>query len=116
MIVNVQEKLAAEGQCRLCERPAKGKGSRTLTRHRLVPGRYGGKYTVANVVPLCNICHIEIEAEDAVARRMLRPKLWPMEVAYVLRRMPEQWFELMYPKPATMSIDRYEVEQLIRSA
>jgi hypothetical protein len=114
-INSVADKMKAEGQCRLCGRLNKGNGARELSRHRLVPGRHGGEYVVANVIPLCRRCHDDIEAQDPVVRRMLRPKLWPMEVAHVLRRMPqgEQWFELMYPKPTQPSLRMNQVEELL---
>lgn len=99
-MVNVHDKLKAEGRCRLCERPNKGEGGRQLTKHRLVPGRFGGRYEYANTVPLCNPCHIDVEAEDPVARRMLRPKLWSIEVAHVMEHMGSVWLEAMYPRPS----------------
>jgi hypothetical protein len=43
---------------------------------------------------------------------MLRPKLWPMEVAHALKRLP-QWFELMYPKPAQPSLRMNKIEELL---
>lgn len=112
-INSVAEKMKVEGQCRLCGRLDRGKGARELSRHRLVPGRHGGEYIVANVIPLCRRCHDDVEAQDPVARRMLRPKLWPMEVAHALKRLGEQWFDLMYPKPAQASLRMSQVEILL---
>ncbi len=112
-IYSVAEKMKAEGQCRLCWRKDRGSGGRELTKHRLVPGRHGGEYVIANVIPLCRRCHDDVEAEDASARKMLRPKLWPMEVAHAKKRLGEQWFELMYPKPAAMALRARQVEALL---
>ena len=111
-INNVAEKMKAEGQCRLCGRLNRGSGGRELTKHRLVPGRHGGEYLVANVIPLCRRCHDDVEAEDPSARRMLRPKLWPLEVAHAIKKMEEPWFDLMYPKPAMMSLRLRQVDEL----
>lgn len=113
--MGVVDKFKAEGQCRLCERPARGNGGRALTRHRLVPGRHGGRYVTVNCIPLCRPCHDEVEEQDPVARRMLRPKLWPVEIAYVIKTLGEQWFELMYPRPAAMGLQRYQVDELARA-
>lgn len=112
-INSVAEKLKAENQCRLCERRHKDIGPRELTRHRLVPGRHGGEYIVANVVPLCRCCHDAVEAQNADARVRLRPKLWPMEVAHVIRRMSEEWYDLAYPKPAFRAALLREADEAI---
>lgn len=112
-INSVADKMKAEAQCRLCSRLNRGSGARELTKHRLVPGRHGGEYIVANVIPLCRRCHDDVEAQDPVTRRMLRPKLWPMEVAHVLKRLGDQWFELMYPKPAQPSLSMNKIEELL---
>lgn len=112
-IYSVAEKMKAEGQCRLCWRKDRGSGGRELTKHRLVPGRHGGEYIVANVIPLCRRCHDEVEREDPLSRRMLRPKLWPMEVAHGKKKLGEEIFELMYPKPAAMSLRMRQVEALL---
>jgi len=111
-VVNVIDKLKAEGACRLCDRSSKGVGGRELTRHRLVPGRFGGRYEYANVIPLCNTCHIAVEGESPVDRRMLRPKLWPIEIAHVLEHMGEEWFEAMYPRPSGPAITFREADAL----
>lgn len=89
-------KLAAEGACRLCERSSE---LRPLTRHRLFPGRKGGRYVYKNVVPLCRPCHDAVE-RDVNARRMLRPKLWPSEIGYVIANMGHEWLDEVYPRPA----------------
>lgn len=93
---SVVAKLVAENACRLCERPA---GVRKLTKHRLVPGRLGGAYEYRNVVPLCNSCHVAVE-NDVGVRRMLRPKLWPIEVAHAISRCGKPWLDRTYPVPA----------------
>lgn len=96
-------KVVAEGRCRLCERLW---DVRPPTRHRIVPGRHGGRYVARNIVPLCRPCHDLIEA-DASARRMLRARLWPGEVSYGLRHWPTvtaagrpiNGFDWFYPPP-----------------
>lgn len=117
-INSVADKIKAEGQCRQCscsEKSSgalKGRGVRELSRHRLVPGREGGEYVMANVIPLCRKCHNEVECQNPEARRRLRPKLWPMEVAHIIKYMGEEWFELMYPKPTAVSMNLREVDAL----
>lgn len=110
-INSVADKMKAEGQCRLCSRLNRGSGARELSRHRLVPGRFGGEYIVANVIPLCRRCHDDVEAQDPVARRMLLPKLWPMEIAHAIKKINQEWFWLMYPKPAMMSVLMREADE-----
>lgn len=112
-INSVADKMKAEGQCRLCGRLNRGSGARELTKHRLVPGRFGGEYIVANVIPLCRRCHDDVEAQDPVARRMLRPKLWPLEVAHAIKKLSQEWFDLMYPKPAMPSVRMNKIEELL---
>ena len=123
-MVNVHDKMNAEGRCRLCERPsAKGRkdregfnmdpaGARQLTKHRLVPGRFGGRYEYANTVPLCVPCHRDVEAPDPVARRMLRTKLWSVEVAHILEHMGAVWLAAMYPKGAGPALHFNEADAL----
>ena len=113
-INSVADKMKAESQCRLCGRLNRGSGGRELTKHRLVPGRHGGEYIVANVIPLCRRCHDEVEAQDPLSRRMLRPKLWPMEVAHAIKKINQEWFDHMYPKPAVQSLSMNEVDRLYR--
>ena len=110
----IVDKFKAEGQCRQCERPERGVGGRQLTRHRLVPGRLGGRYVMQNVVPVCRSCHDELEEQDPLARRMLRPKLWPLEIAHVIEEVGYEWFNAMYPKPAAMEIERRKADVLAR--
>lgn len=111
-MANVDEKFKAEGACRLCERPRSGEGGRQLTRHRLVPGRFGGRYEYANTVPLCVPCHRAVEGESPVDRRMLRTKLWSVEVAHVLEHMGSVWLEAMYPKGAGPALRFQEADDL----
>lgn len=102
-------KLDAEAACRLCLRTRE---IRRLTRHRLVPGAYGGSYVADNVIPLCRPCHDLVDnrwlsAERRQARRMLRAVLWPSEIAHARRRRiwrtprhPFGWvFDVEYPRP-----------------
>lgn len=111
-MVNVHDKVKAEGRCRLCERPSKGEGGRQLTKHRLVPGRFGGRYEYANTVPLCNPCHIDVEDPSPVSRRMLRTKLWSVEVAHIMEHMGPEWLDAMYPKGAGPALTFAEADAL----
>ena len=78
----VDEKFRAEGACRLCRRAS---SVRPLTRHRVFPGRFGGRYIPINCVPLCRPCHDDVDHKHYVtrmrARKMLRASLWPSEIA-----------------------------------
>lgn len=103
------DKLRSEGQCRLCERPA---SVRKLTRHRLVPGQFGGEYVPKNVVPLCWQCHVEVESPDAFSRRLLRPKLWFEETQHAKHIMGEQWFNAMYPEHGVPTLKKHQVDKL----
>lgn len=104
-------KFRAEGRCRLCQRLG---SVRQLTRHRIVPGAFGGAYVPANVVPLCRPCHDEVDNRNLRdrlrARRMLRAVLWPVEIAHATRRTwhaaahaavpARRWnFDAAYPRP-----------------
>lgn len=109
--LDVDEKFRTEGRCRLCLRPG---SIRPLTRHRIVPGAFGGRYVPENCVPLCRLCHDLIDNRDryarATARRMLRAVLWPIEVAYATRQptffaiggsLERTWsFDSAYPRPS----------------
>lgn len=98
---SVELKLRAEGRCRLCERPA---ALRKLTKHRLVPGRNRGRYEACNVVPLCWRCHQAVES-SAEVRRLLRPLLWPVEIAHATRTpWLRERFELDYPRGAALAL------------
>lgn len=116
----VTAKLKAEGACRLCRRDAR---VRPLTRHRIVPGRYRGRYTPPNCVPLCRPCHELVDgwnrlegpmvtAERRSARRMLRAALWPVEVAYAIANWPVGQpgelltFDDLYPIPTRELVER----------
>lgn len=46
---------------RKCEQCGWGLVPEALNVHRLLPGRYGGKYTNKNVIILCPNCHAIIE-------------------------------------------------------
>ena len=98
----VDAKLRAEGRCRLCRRSSR---VRPLTRHRIVPGRLGGRYVPINCVGLCRPCHDLVDnrelAERRWARRMLRASLWPEEhaqarIQYAIRGRS---FDRAYPRP-----------------
>lgn len=77
----------------MCQRPY---SVRPMTRHRLNPGRDGGRYVARNVVPLCRPCHDLVE-EDRGARGMLRRALWPAEVAYLIGVRGRAWLDAAYP-------------------
>lgn len=90
-------KLAQEGRCRMCERPA---SVRPLTRHHLVPIRAGGTWRNQNIVPLCRPCHDLIEQPANLARlwrTMLRGRLTEGEVSHIRRVKGDNWLEHEYP-------------------
>lgn len=43
-------------ECHFCE-----ENQTTLDTHRVIPGRFGGKYTDANTVSVCPTCHRKLE-------------------------------------------------------
>ena len=113
-------KVIAEGRCRLCERPWT---IRPPTRHRIVPGRRGGRYVPPNIVPVCRPCHDLIE-DDPTVRRMLRARLWPEEVAHALRHWPTvhrngrpingfDWFYPPAPRELVLDARRYRPPQYV---
>lgn len=92
-----------EGQCRMCERKRQ---VRPLTRHHLVPMRWflgpGARFRMvrnanANIIPLCRLCHDQIEERDPIARRMLRKLLTQQEVAFAVRLRGIEWLNREYP-------------------
>ena len=110
---NVAEKLSSESQCRLCRRSAK---VRKLTKHRVVPGRlpWRGKYHFENVIPLCDPCHRSVERHEEW-RRMLRLAMWPLEVAYGMRLMGDD-FDRMYPLRGAKLQDREKLDYIREDA
>lgn len=118
-----REKVRQEGRCRMCLRPRGPDtavvwiketqqgieyktGSRTLTRHHLIPQEWFRRQLAptrairsvdANIVPLCRPCHDEVEL-DIEGRRMLRRVLGAEEVAFIVQLASENWFEARYPK------------------
>lgn len=106
-------KLAEERRCRMCLTPRRRRGVRRLTRHHIVPQRWRGwrhfdydRYLLrdadANIVPLCDRCHREVE-HDEWARRMLRKVLGAAEVAFAIQMMGRAAFDEMYPPSAAQS-------------
>lgn len=94
-------KVAREGHCRMCLRH---QSIRPLSRHHLIPQswfRQRGLVTrlrnaAANIVPLCRLCHDEVE-QDIGSRRMLRRSLTQEEVAFVIDVIGAAWFDRRYP-------------------
>jgi hypothetical protein len=77
-----------------------------LTRHHVVPlswfrdrPRFAPlRHVDANIVPLCEPCHKQIERRDpAHARVELRRLLYPHEVAFVLQTAGRAWLDWRYP-------------------
>lgn len=96
-------KCREEGACRMCRRPA---SVRPLTRHHVVglawfrdrPRFVPLRHVDANIVPLCEPCHKQIERrEPAHARVELRRLLCPAEVAFVLQTAGRAWLDWRYP-------------------
>jgi hypothetical protein len=80
-------------------------GSRSLTRHHLVPEYWFKKQPPAtravrsvdaNIIPLCRPCHEEVE-RDKESRRMLRRVLGAEEVAFAIQIATVDWFNSRYP-------------------
>jgi hypothetical protein len=103
-------KCREEGRCRMCRRPS---SVRPLTRHHLVPlswfrerERFAPLRNVdANIIPLCEACHKQIERrEPAHARVELRRLLYPSEVAFVLQTAGRGWLDLRYPPSGQESL------------
>ena len=95
-------KLAAEKQCRMCERSHK---IRPLTRHHLVPLSYFQhlvphlkpyRNANANIIPLCRPCHDLVE-QDREARRMLSKLLSQQEIAFAIKVASLEWLNDRYP-------------------
>lgn len=115
-----KEKVRQEARCRMCLRSRgpdtpkewllgdkdKWVGTRSLTRHHLVPEHWF-KYQLAplrqlrgsdcNIIPLCRQCHDEVE-RDEEARRMLRRVLGPDEAQFAIQVAGHHWFVVRYPK------------------
>jgi hypothetical protein len=96
-------KCREEGACRMCRRPDK---IRPLTRHHLVPlswfrarPRFAPlRNADANIVPLCEPCHKQVERRSPPhARIELRRLLYPVEVAFVLQTAGRPWLDWRYP-------------------
>jgi len=87
------DKLRAEGRCRICGAPATGPLG--LTRHHLVPRSQQGDDVDDNIVPLCGDgtrgCHAEVEFRTAGYRARLRAKLTPDELAYIIDKKGASW-------------------------
>lgn len=118
-----REKCRQENRCRMCLRPrgpetlhefedevARGLihrlGSRPLTRHHLLPLWWfkrqppptrAVRSVDANIVPLCRICHDDVENEEE-GRRMLRRVLGGDEVAFAIQLATEAWMDSRYPR------------------
>ena len=84
-------KVLAEGRCRLC-------GARGgLGRHHLVARSQGGSDVDDNLVPLCIVCHEDVERQRHEARRRLRLVLRPEEWDYVVGRVGLGRAQARYP-------------------
>lgn len=96
-------KCREEGACRMCRRPMQ---VRLLTRHHVVPlswfrtrPRFAPlRNADANIVPLCEPCHKQVERRNPPhARVELRRLLGPHEVAFVLQTAGREWLDWRYP-------------------
>lgn len=109
-----RSKVAEEGRCRMCLRPA---AIRQVTRHHVVKQAWWRRHTFllsgrgsgwrlvpqhvvrdcdAAIVPLCAPCHVAVENEVG-ARRMLRKVLGAEEAAYAISLRGRSWFDSRYP-------------------
>lgn len=86
------DKLRAEGKCRLCGAAAAIRG---LTRHHLVPRGQRGDDISDNIIPLCGDgtrgCHAEVEYRTKGYRPRLRRKLTADELAYIIDKKGASW-------------------------
>lgn len=95
-------KVEREGHCRMCRRSSR---VRQLTRHHMIPQEWWRargeeiaalRNAAANIVPLCRVCHDEVEADEK-SRRMLRRALTQTEIAFVIDVVGRVWLEEQYP-------------------
>jgi hypothetical protein len=105
-------KFSAEQHCRMCHRPS---SVRRLTKHHLVPQRWfvredNARYrwlmnSPANLVPLCDPCHITVECRDDEGRRHLRRCLSQTEIAQIIRLRGLAWLDGRYPRHPVRALD-----------
>jgi len=95
-------KADREGHCRMCRRSSR---VRQLTRHHMIPQEWWRakgeeisalRNAAANIVPLCRLCHDQVET-DVESRRMLRRSLTQQEIAFVIDVRGRDWLEKRYP-------------------
>jgi 5-methylcytosine-specific restriction endonuclease McrA len=93
-------KLRQERACRVC-----GQRTLLLERHHLVKRSQGGDDVDANLVPLCGYgCHGKVEAKDRETLVLLRQKLRPDELDYIIVRKGEAWLDRMYPRTTLRAV------------
>lgn len=111
-----RRKLHEEGRCRMCQRSS---SVRRLTRHHLVPqswfnrrifvvasvrvDRYLLRDCDANIVPLCQPCHVEVENEES-GRAMLRRLLGGQEAGFAVQFRGQDWFDRIYPATSGLTL------------
>lgn len=79
-----------QGPCRTCN----AAGPSQL--HHIIRRSQGGADTESNVVPLCPICHMAIEAHDAAVSRALVESLTDAEYSFAIHHGGEGFFERAY--------------------
>lgn len=103
---SAHEKVGQEKQCRICQ------SRHDLTRHHLVPHSWFIKdkpglkiirNTHANIIPLCETCHREVDGVRNPTARLekraaIREALYTNEVAFILQVRGAQWLEEHYPR------------------
>jgi hypothetical protein len=121
-------KLKEEGRCRMCQRPRaktvfnphtrnptvdvelSPAGARVLSGHHMVPKRWFRFQPIAvknlrdvdaNIVPLCRVCHDDVECPEkalrTIARRELRKLLTQEEITFVIQVRGKSWLDTHYP-------------------
>jgi hypothetical protein len=95
-------KCREEAACRMCKRP---NDVRVLTRHHVVPLHWFRQHPKlaplrncdANIVPLCEPCHKQVERSAPHARTELRRLLGPSEIAFAIQTAGTVWLDRRYP-------------------
>lgn len=78
------------GMCRICDAPY-------TELHHLVSKSLRGDDIAANLVPLCHACHVGVELHSPTLCSLLRNKLRPEELRYILDTKGADYLERRYP-------------------
>ena len=67
--------------------------------HHILNRSHSGDDVVVNLAPVCQSCHLRIEARDPVARSLIRHALMPSNLGYLRYKLGENvdgWLERNY--------------------